>query len=122
MIALLTQANESRSAMAAVFSVQLGMYFQESGTTPADYAGNSSAIGTSAMETVIDRALERGDITATHLSPRIMALPFDLVRHEALMTLNAVPVDTIIEIIDTLFLPLIHQGIRPQNQSGPPAT
>jgi AcrR family transcriptional regulator len=121
-IAVLTQANESRSAMAAVFSVQLGMYYQESGTTPAELRQQLLGDRTLAMETVIDRALERGDITTAPLSPRIMALPFDLVRHEALMTLKAVPVETIIEIVDTLFLPLVNQGIRPQNRSGPPAT
>jgi hypothetical protein len=98
------------------------MYYQESGTTPAELRQQLLGDRTLAMETVIDRALERGDITTAPLSPRIMALPFDLVRHEALMTLKAVPVETIIEIVDTLFLPLVNQGIRPQNRSGPPAT
>jgi len=69
------------------------------------------------METVMRRALERGDITAAPLR-RIIALPFDLFRQEALMTLKTVPAETIIEIVDSIFLPLINQGIQPSNQSG----
>jgi AcrR family transcriptional regulator len=120
-IALLTQANETRAAAAAVISVQLGTYYQESGTTPAELREQILRDRTSAMETVMRRALERGDITAAPLSPRIIALPFDLFRQEALMTLKAVPAETIIEIVDSIFLPLINQGIQPLNQSGQPA-
>ena len=116
-IALLTQANETRAAAAAVISVQLGTYYQESGTTPAELREQILRDRTSAMETVMRRALERGDITAAPLR-RIIALPFDLFRQEALMTLKAVPAETIIEIVDSIFLPLINQGIQPSNQSG----
>ena len=119
-IALLTQANETRAAAAAVISVQLGTYYQESGTTPAELREQILRDRTSAMETVMRRALERGDITAAPLR-RIIALPFDLFRQEALMTLKAVPAETIIEIVDSIFLPLINQGIQPSNQSGQPA-
>jgi AcrR family transcriptional regulator len=120
-IALLTRANETRAAMAAVFSVQLGTYYQESGTTPAELREQILRDRTLAMDTVVQQALERGDITAAALTPRIIALPFDLVRHEALMTLKAVPAETIIEIVDSIFLPLVNQRIQPSNQSGPPA-
>lgn len=116
-IALLTQANETRAAAAAVISVQLGTYYQESGTTPAELREQILRDRTSAMETVMRRALERGDITAAPLR-RIIALPFDLFRQEALMTLKTVPAETIIEIVDSIFLPLINQGIQPSNQSG----
>jgi AcrR family transcriptional regulator len=119
-IALLTQANETRAGAAAVISVQLGTYYQESGTTPAELRAQILRDRTSAMETVMRRALERGDITAAP-SHRIIALPFDLFRQEALMTFKAVPAETIIEIVDSIFLPLINQGIQPSNQSGQPA-
>ena len=106
-IALLTEANESRLAMAAVISVQLGAYFQETGTTPADLREQLLGDRPSAITTIMRRALERGELTATHLTPRMINLPFDLVRHEALMTLGPVPPDTIREIIDDIFLPLV---------------
>jgi hypothetical protein len=40
----------------------------------------------------------------------LIALPFDLVRHEFLMTLTAVPDDVVREIVDDVFLPLITHG------------
>ena len=106
-IALLTEANESRLALAAVISVQLGAYFQETGTTPADLREQLLGDRPSAIETVMRRALDRGEVTGTHLTPRMINLPYDLVRHEALMTLGAVPPDVIREIVDDIFLPLV---------------
>jgi AcrR family transcriptional regulator len=106
-IALLTQANESRLAMAAVISVQLGAYFQETGTTPADLREQLLGDRPSAIAIIMRRALERNEVTGTHLTPRMINLPFDLVRHEALMTLEPVPPDTIREIVDDIFLPLV---------------
>ncbi|HEY0260202.1 MAG TPA: TetR/AcrR family transcriptional regulator [Lacisediminihabitans sp.] len=110
-IALMTSANETRLEMAAVLSVQLGTYFQETGTTPADLRGQILGDRASSVEIVIRRAVERGEITAD-LTPRMIALPFDLFRHEALMTLKPVPPETIREIVDDIFLPLV--GHRPR--------
>ena len=95
--------------MAAVISVQLGAYYQETGTTPADLREQLLGERPTAMDTVIRRALERA-IDITRLTPRICTLPFDLVRHEALMTLQPIPPETILEIVDDIFLPLV--GIR----------
>ncbi|MCU1528529.1 MAG: TetR family transcriptional regulator, partial [Frondihabitans sp.] len=75
-IEMLTRANETRSAMAAVISVQLGAFYQETGTTPADFRGQILADRVSGMETVMQRAVERGEVTTAHLTPRIVALPF----------------------------------------------
>lgn len=112
LIALLTQTNESRLAMAAIFSVQLGTFYQETGTTPAELRGRLLRDRASAVETVLHRAVERGEISGTRLTPRITALPFDLLRHEALMTLTSVPAETIVEIVDEIFLPLVGAGGR----------
>jgi len=108
-IALLMQANEMRSAMAAVVSVQLGTYYQENETTPRRLRSQLLRDRTSAMETVMHRALERDEISAAQVTPRIVDLPLDLLRHEALMTLKAVPTETIVEIVDSIFLPLVNQ-------------
>ena len=105
--ALLTEAHESRSAMAAVISVQLGAYFQETGTTPADLREQLLGDRPSAVAEIMRRAIERGEINEKQLTPRISNLPFDLVRHEALMTLGQVPTETILEIVDDIFLPLV---------------
>jgi len=59
------------------------------------------------MEIIVRRAVERGEIDPARLTPRIAALPFDLVRQEVMMTLAPVPKDTIVEIVDDIFLPLV---------------
>ena len=57
------------------------------------------------MAEVVRHALERGELTAA-LPPRVESLPGDLLRHEFLMTLGRVPDETIVDIVDTVFLPL----------------
>jgi AcrR family transcriptional regulator len=117
-IALLTQANETRAAAAAVISVQLGTYYQESGTTPAALREHILRDRTPSMDTLVQRGIDRREITAANLTPRIIALPFDLFRQEALMTLKPVPTQTIVEIVDSIFLPLVGwTGPRSQPES-----
>ncbi len=111
-IALLNEANESRFAIAAVISVQLSAYFQETGTTPADLREQLLGARPSAIATIMRRAIDRGEVSGAKLTPRMINLPFDLVRHEALMTLGPVPPDVIREIVDDLFLPLVNPRTR----------
>jgi AcrR family transcriptional regulator len=111
-IALLSQANESRLEMAAVISVQLGTYYQETGTTPADLRVQLLGDRASSMDTVLRRALDRGEVDAEGLTARMITLPFDLLRNEALMTLRPIPPETIVEIVDDIFLPLVSHRTR----------
>jgi AcrR family transcriptional regulator len=106
-IALLEQANERRLGIAAVISAQLGAYYKETGTTPADLRLALLSGRRSSMDTILRRAAERGEINPATLTPRLIALPFDLFRHEIMMTLAAVPHDVIVEIVDDIFLPLV---------------
>lgn len=62
------------------------------------------------MEMILDRAAARGEIDPARLTRRIITLPSDLLRHEALMTLRPVPRSTILEIVDDIFLPLVTDG------------
>jgi AcrR family transcriptional regulator len=115
-IALLMQANETRAAAAAVLSVHLGTYFQENQTTPAELRERLLGDRIPVMETVIHRAFERGEIATDtgQMLPRIISLPFDLVRQEALMSLKAVSTTAIVEIVDSVFLPLVDRGTVPR--------
>ena len=62
---------------------------------------------TSTMQTILKRAVERGEIQEEKITKRITTLPIDLVRNEVLTTYKPVPKKTIEEIVDDIFLPLI---------------
>lgn len=107
LIALLEIANRTRLGFAAALSVHLGSYFVETGTSLSDLRTVLLAGSTSALDTITDRAIERGEIDPARLTPRIKALPFDLFRHDAIMTFRPMPAESVAEIIDTIYLPLV---------------
>lgn len=61
------------------------------------------------VRTILDRGIERGEVDPDRLTPRIVALPTDLARHEALMTLEPVSDEVIREIVEDIFLPLVRR-------------
>ncbi|MGW2048261.1 TetR-like C-terminal domain-containing protein [Streptomyces sp. NPDC001858] len=60
------------------------------------------------MTTVLERAAERGEIASADLSPRVITSPTNLLRHEMLLTRHPISDDVLIEIVDEVFLPLVH--------------
>ena len=106
-LALLHQANGARVGLATVLTIQLASYYDETGTSLSDL--REAILGTrgSAIEQIVRRAVERGEIDPAKLTPRIARLPVDLFRQEILMTLRPLPDDAITEIVDTIFLPLV---------------
>jgi AcrR family transcriptional regulator len=59
------------------------------------------------MQTLLARAIDRGEIAAARLTPRIASLPTDLARHEILMSFESLSDEAIREIVDEVFLPLV---------------
>lgn len=106
LLAILRHANEERLGLTALMVTFMGGYFQETGTTPADLRRLAIGDGPSAIDLIMDRAIQRGEVSAERMTPRIRNLAFDLMRHDALMTLAAVPDEAIVEIVDEVFLPL----------------
>ena len=53
------------------------------------------------------RAHERGEIDLARIPAAVLALPFDLMRHDLLMTLKPVPPERLETIVDDLFMPLV---------------
>ena len=70
----------------------------------------SACIHDGVLHEAIQRAVAWGEVRPDQISERIARLPFDLLRHEVLMTLQPVPDAAIEEIVDTIFLPLVHLG------------
>ncbi|MFI7417911.1 TetR-like C-terminal domain-containing protein [Nonomuraea sp. NPDC049684] len=62
-----------------------------------------------AAATVLARAAERHEIRAVNLPPRVLQLPFDLVRNEVVLHGRPPADDAIASIVDDILLPLIRQ-------------
>lgn len=112
LIALMRHANVRTAPSAATLTYYLGPFFQETGTSPRDLREAILGHRATTAEAVVDRAVERGEIDAERLTPRLRTLAFDLYRHEALMTLAPVPDEVIEEILDEVFLPLVTRVTR----------
>lgn len=107
LLALMRFANVGRVPSAAALVYHLGSYFQETGTSPAVLRGAVLGGEPSELDVIVDRAIERGEVDGSRITPRLRTLAFDLFRHEALMTLAPVPDEVIVEIVDEVFLPLV---------------
>ena len=59
------------------------------------------------VDLLLQRAVERGEADPTRLTARVRAVPFDLFRHDLLMTLSPLADDDIVAIVDEVFLPLV---------------
>ena len=107
LVAVLSDFNERRAGMLSLMAVQLSGYYEETGTSLADLRRAFVGDGETSIDVALRRAVERGEVDPARLTPRIKALPFDLFRHELLMTLRPASRETIEEIVDTIFLPLV---------------
>ncbi|WP_280430211.1 TetR-like C-terminal domain-containing protein [Nocardia brasiliensis] len=112
LIALMHAANRSRVDLLVVTAVLLDGYFTERGSNPEQLRARMLADRRPAVEAIIERALDRGEIDASTLKPHLISLPLDLFRHEVLMTLKPVSGKTIEQIVDDITMPLLTQRAR----------
>jgi AcrR family transcriptional regulator len=107
-ITLMQNAEGSRSHMMMLLSGQLMGYFRDTGTSFSDLRDALRPPGlATGLEQMVARAVERGELADVPRPKRMVNLPFDLLRHEMFMTLRPVPTETIVEIVDELWLPLM---------------
>jgi Tetracyclin repressor-like, C-terminal domain len=100
-LALLTEVNDRQSELIGLFTARLGAYFDEEGGSPAEFRSLFLPDGPSVMDTIVERAVARGELGPTPLPARIRSL-----RHELCMTMTAAAPDTLVEMVDEVFLPL----------------
>ncbi|MFD7512037.1 TetR/AcrR family transcriptional regulator [Streptomyces sp. NPDC059853] len=111
-LTFLRTVNAERHRAVILMRVQLADYFRETGTDFSDLRGRlRPGDRTPPFATLVRRAVERGELTDVPRPERVVNLPFDLVRHDMLMTMGAVPDEKIVEIVDTVWLPLL--GLSP---------
>jgi len=64
------------------------------------------------MKEILTRGIGRGEIAAEKLTPRLAALPFDLVRYQLMVLHQPLSAQDIEEIVDSIFLPLVRTDAR----------
>ncbi|NED84690.1 TetR family transcriptional regulator, partial [Streptomyces sp. SID11233] len=57
--------------------------------------------------TLVARAVARGELPDVPRPARVLDLPFELMRHDMLMEMRALPEEKIVEIVDVVWLPLL---------------
>lgn len=108
-IALLQQANKLRSGLVAALFTRLGGFYQQTGSSLADLRAFVQGDRDAVLEQVIQRSIDRGEIQPEQVTDRIARVPVNLFRYEILMTLRPLSDETIEEIVDDIFLPLIER-------------
>jgi AcrR family transcriptional regulator len=107
MIALLSAASSDRVAFVVPVSAAFSGLLASSGLTPAEVREKLISGRPSWSSDIYRRAHERAEIDLDRTPPAVLAMPFDLMRHDMLMTLKPIKDERILEIVDDLFLPLV---------------
>ncbi|WP_417556370.1 TetR/AcrR family transcriptional regulator [Microbacterium sp.] len=113
MIEVLRRSNRLRGSIAPLMSVLMGAYYADSGRTFGDVRERAlGPRGGGPIDTILERAVARGEADAAKLTSRVRSVAVDLFRHEMLITAAPLPDEVIDEIVDDVFLPLV----RPDRQ------
>ena len=123
LLALLTAFSKARATYVAVLAAAgFSGLLADTGLTPAQARDKLLRDQQIRSDQIIyQRAHDRGEITLDHIPPAVLAMPFDLVRHDLLMNLHPLRTKRIHSIIDELFLPLLH-SYQPPPASTPATT
>ena len=112
MIALLSSFSSTRVSFAAIVSAVFSGLLASTGLTPAQVREKILADRPLHSDQIFARAHERGEIDLDQTPRAILAMPFDLMRHDLLMTLKPLPEERVLEIVDELFMPLVEAARR----------
>jgi AcrR family transcriptional regulator len=111
LIAHLTAVSETLAgfyaiAVAAAFSGLLA----DTGLTPSQVREKVMGTQLERVRALYQRADDRGELDLERVPAAVLAMPFDLVRHDMLMDLGPVKPARIRSIVDEIFLPLLRNS------------
>jgi AcrR family transcriptional regulator len=106
---LLAELTAAAATMAAFYAVAIATaasgLLSDTGLTPAQV--RKRILGDQPVRPAYRRAHDRGEIDLARIPPAVLAMPYDLVRHDLVLNLSAPAPDRITAIVDELFLPLV---------------
>jgi AcrR family transcriptional regulator len=108
LLGLLTAFSNARAAFIAVAAAaSFSGLITDTGLTPGQ--ARDRFLGDRAPrsdQVIYQRAHDRGEIDLNRIPAAVLAMPFDLARHDLLMDLKPLPAARIQSIVDELFMPL----------------
>jgi AcrR family transcriptional regulator len=109
---LLAQLTAVSQALAGFYAIAAAAAFSgllaDTGLTPAQAREQvMDAQSYPRVRVIYQRAHDRGEIDLARIPAAVLAMPFDLVRHDLLMDLKPLKPARIRSIVDELFLPLV---------------
>jgi AcrR family transcriptional regulator len=107
MIALLGSASSTRISFATIVSAAFSGLLASTGLTPAQVREKLMADRPLWSDQIYARAHDRGEIDLDRIPPAVLTMPFDLMRHDMLMTYRPIPPERVLAIVDDLFMPLV---------------
>jgi len=109
LVAMLTGMGQTRAAFFAIAAASaFSGLVAGTGLTPTQV--RDQIMGDQRLtrvKAIYQRAHDRGEIDLERIPSAVLAMPFDLVRHDLLMDLKPVKPKRIRSIVDELFLPLV---------------
>jgi AcrR family transcriptional regulator len=110
LLAQLTAVSEALAGFFAIAAATLSGLLADTGLTPAQVREKiMEAQQLPRVRVIYQRAHDRGELDLKRTPSSVLALPFDLIRHDLLMELKPLKPARIRAIVDELFLPLVHQ-------------
>jgi AcrR family transcriptional regulator len=106
-IALLGIASSTRISFATIVSAAFSGLLASTGLTPAQVREKIMADRPLWSDQIFARAQERGEIDLDRIPPAVLTMPFDLMRHDMLMTYKPITPERVLAIVDDLFMPLV---------------
>ena len=107
MIALLGIASSTRISFATIVSAAFSGLLASTGLTPAQVREKIMADRPLWSDQIFARAQERGEIDLDRIPAAVLTMPFDLMRHDMLMTYKPITPERVLAIVDDLFMPLV---------------
>jgi AcrR family transcriptional regulator len=106
-IALLGIASSTRISFATIVSAAFSGLLASTGLTPAQVREKIMADRPLWSDQIFARAQERGEIDLDRIPSAVLTMPFDLMRHDMLMTYKPITPERVLAIVDDLFMPLV---------------
>jgi AcrR family transcriptional regulator len=109
---LLQNFTDERFELITIFTALLAGLRDSAGRSPAEL--REAVLGGAPLrsDVILQRAHDRGEIDLARVSMDIRELPFQLIRHDMLMTLEPLPPERIRTIVDDIYWPLIRTSVE----------